>query len=264
MELISKVSKGSKMDQIYIPKKRAGLPIGDYVLITPVKKAGEINLFYHNVKTLESIKIMLIKEIFNAINEKIECSNIILTGSFLENGFKFNDIDLLIINNEKISGKKLKSLSKELSEKFNIKFQALSLDLKTLREGLSTDPLYEAMLSRYVSKERLILNAKRRINPKILDLHLIESETLIHNFDYADGIEKYSLIRNLIAISLFLDNKKVTGGSIDVLIKKIFDISSTALIKNNMLNKQEFLKRYKDFYKKTFDKLMGKLNDTKS
>ena len=38
MEIISRVSKGSKMDQIYIPKNRAGLTIGEYVVITPLSR----------------------------------------------------------------------------------------------------------------------------------------------------------------------------------------------------------------------------------
>jgi len=33
MELIAKISKGSKMDQVYIPKNRIGFSAGSYVMM---------------------------------------------------------------------------------------------------------------------------------------------------------------------------------------------------------------------------------------
>ena len=44
VELIGKVSKGSKMDQIYIPKNREAIPVGSYVVVKPLtteKQDGE-------------------------------------------------------------------------------------------------------------------------------------------------------------------------------------------------------------------------------
>jgi len=38
MVIISKISKGSKMDQIYLPKNRSNLNIGDYVIISPLNQ----------------------------------------------------------------------------------------------------------------------------------------------------------------------------------------------------------------------------------
>ena len=39
VELVSRVSKGSKMDQVYIPKNRADFAIGSYVVIKPLETA---------------------------------------------------------------------------------------------------------------------------------------------------------------------------------------------------------------------------------
>ena len=61
MELIGRISKGSKMDQIYLPKNRAGLSNGQYVLISPLeskfKKKQESRHFFYNVENIEPLKI---------------------------------------------------------------------------------------------------------------------------------------------------------------------------------------------------------------
>src|SRR3989344_5321367 len=99
MEIISRISKGSKMDQIYISKNRFGLNIGAYVTVKPLETPKENikNLYFRKANDLEPIKIEIIKKIFQMIDKhskKLE--NIIITGSFLEKGFKFRDIDVII------------------------------------------------------------------------------------------------------------------------------------------------------------------------
>src|SRR3989344_8502675 len=98
VELIGKVSKGSKMDQIYIPKKRESIPVGSYVvvkLLTTEKQKKKP--YFYNV-SIEPIKVEIIKNIIGVIDKNIDNENIIITGSFLEKGFQFNDIDVLIIS----------------------------------------------------------------------------------------------------------------------------------------------------------------------
>jgi hypothetical protein len=133
-----------------------------------------------------------------------------------------------------------------------------------LLAGLRTDPLYQAMLSRFVSKQRLIFKIKDMPDYKILDLHLIKSQSLIDNFDILTGKEKYSLTRNLIAIKLFLENKKVTNEMIDSEIMRLFKLKTINELKDNIINKLEFLRRFKEIYKKTFNKIMeGIKNESK-
>ena len=103
MELIGRISKGSKMDQVYIPKNRSGMNTGEYVLIMPLRKSIEgrkkspFKPYFYNLKSVEPIKLHIIEEIFSMIEKEANAENIIITGSFLEPGFKFNDIDILII-----------------------------------------------------------------------------------------------------------------------------------------------------------------------
>ncbi len=245
--LTGKISKGTLMDQIYIPKERPlGFELGTPVVIKPVVEEEEIKPVYYNIDKLESVKVMVIQKIFSELNF---ADNIIITGSFLEKGFQFNDIDVILIGDKKIDSNKIET---HLSKLFGLEFHIILLDYNALLKGLETDPLYQAMLSRYVAKKRLIFRFKNKINYKLLDLHLLKSKILMENFDYLTGNKKYDMTRNLIAIYLFLNNKKINNEAIDFNIKNLLKEESMN-IKQNLVDKTIFLKEYKNLYKKLFE-----------
>jgi hypothetical protein len=267
MELIGRISKGSKMDQIYIPKNRTGMNTGQYVLIMPLenktesteKKMFSFKPYFYNLKSLEPIKLRIIEEIFNLVGKEANAENIIITGSFLEQGFKFNDIDILIVNEEKAN---TENLREKIERTFGIKTHLILLDTKTLLAGLSTDPLYSLMLSKCISKKRIIIKVDRNLNYKLLDLHLLKSKNLIDNFDILGGSEKYYLTLNMVSILLFVYNKKLSKEIVNKEIEKLLDISIKEL-KENLIDKQDFIKKYKEVYTKTFNKIMESIKDEK-
>ena len=256
--MIAKISKGSNMDQVYIPKNRAGLPIGQYVLITSLEKsleerqdAGSFKPLFYNVQDLEPLKLEIIRGIFNILG-KISPKNIIVTGSFLEPGFKFNDIDILVVKDEKID---IQHLSAKIENSFRIKSHILCLSNKTLASGLSTDPLYSLMLSRCVSKNRIIFNVRRTIDYKLLDFQLLKSKALIGNFDILNGEEKYYLLLNMFSILLFIKNKRLSRKLINKHIEAVFNIKIKE-INGNVIEKAKFIKKYAKIYNKTFNLIM--------
>src|SRR3989344_7711032 len=105
MELVGKVSKGTKMDQIYIPKNRHGLNDGEYVLIKAVQQKEEAKKpYFYNVRELEPLKLKVIDDVFLLVDRNISgYDNIIITGSFLDKGFNFNDLDIIIITDKEIN-----------------------------------------------------------------------------------------------------------------------------------------------------------------
>ncbi len=257
MEIIGRISKGSKMDQVYIPKNREGFHSGQYVLITPLegKKGGKISRrkpIFYNVKDIEPIKLRIIEEIFNLVDGEIESENVIITGSFLEHGFRFNDIDILIISEEKVNRD---SLKEKIEKEIGIKTHLLFLTREELIHGLSYEPIYNIMLSKCVSSHRIIFNVKRKINYKTLDLGLLKSKTLIDNFDILNGSEKYYLTFNMVSIYLFVEGKRLSKEGVNKEIEKIFDIEVGEL-KNNMIDKKKFLVRFRGYYDKTFNLIM--------
>lgn len=255
MEIIGKISKGSKMDQIYISKNRVGFGIGNYVLIKPLeeKKRNEKPYFY-GINFIEPIKLNIISEIFSNLDKNIlNYENIIIAGSFLDKGFQFNDVDIILITQDKIDSNKI---NKKLEEEIGIKTHILVLNNDSFLAGLETDPLYPMLLSRCVAKKRFIYKKEQKINYKLLDLHLLKSKTLLGNFDVLTGSEKYNLTRNMVAIYLYLQAKKLTNELVDNEIKKSFGFKEINELKQNLINKDHFLKKYKLIYNKTFAKIL--------
>ncbi|MBI2661561.1 hypothetical protein HYX09_04850, partial [Candidatus Woesearchaeota archaeon] len=98
------------MDQIYISKNRNGFGIGSYVLLKPLEaQKPEDKPYFYNVKEIEPVKLELANDIFKIIDMEIEnYDNVIITGSILEKGFNFNDIDILLITNSKLDENRLR------------------------------------------------------------------------------------------------------------------------------------------------------------
>ncbi|MCX6741830.1 MAG: hypothetical protein NTX24_01480 [Candidatus Pacearchaeota archaeon] len=266
MEIVSRISRGSKMDQIYIPKNRAGLGIGDYVLIKlisleereQVKKQGGYrgkylrNPFLYGVSKIEPIKMEIINRVFGILS-KFQFENVIITGSILEMGFNFNDMDLILISEEQDHGEK-RIIENQIMNSVGIKSHIILLSKKTLISGLETDPIYESMISRCISRERIVFNYKRLILPKFLDLQLLKSKALIKNYQEYNGREKEYLVKNLVSISLFLEGKKVKQDEIEKKIKVELKTHPKE-IRENILGK-EFERNYEKLYKETFDKIL--------
>ena len=163
--LVGKISKGTLMDQVYIPKDRPlGFEIGMPVVVKPLTEEEEIKPIFFNIEKLESVKVTIVQKIFSELNF---ADNVMITGSFLERGFQFNDVDIILIHNKKIDFRKIEQ---NLNKLYDLNCHVIALDYNTLLKGLETDPLYQAMLSRYISKKRLVFNYKNNIDYKILDL----------------------------------------------------------------------------------------------
>ena len=242
------------MDQIYIPKNRMGLASGSYVVVKALSVGRKIERpYFFNIKNIEALKLEIVKEVIKIIDENIEnYDNVLFVGSFLNKGFCFNDIDVVLVSDEKVE---IKELREGIEKTVGVRAHIIVLNSKDLIKGLSVDPLYLMMLSKYISKKRFIYNVKRGFNYKLLDLHLLKSKGLIDNFDILNGNEKYYLVRNMISILLFLGGGKVSNEIVDRKIEKLFEVKIKD-IKENMLEKRGFLKRYRGVYSDIFNKVM--------
>mgnify|MGYP001560200809 FL=1 len=67
-QLISKVSRGTRLDQIYIPKNRVGFPVGGYVLVKPLRSQQPfLKPHYYGLHGLEPIKVAVAQRIFSTM-----------------------------------------------------------------------------------------------------------------------------------------------------------------------------------------------------
>jgi len=243
------------MDQVYLPKIRPpGFGVGNFVEIVPTQRK-KINFYTHNLNYLEPIKTLIKDELFDYF-EAVD--NVILTGSFLEPGFNFSDVDVLLLTEGKVNP----SWKKYFQEKMGIAIHFTCLNRKSLIKGLKTDPLFQMMLSKYVIKKRELFKYQNEFNYKLLDLHLLKSKSLLTSFDLLTGKEKYKLVRNLVAINLFLKEKKLTKVLVDRHIEKTFGSGVVEQLKENLIEKS-FLKKFKKVYDQTFNDIMKK-NESKS
>lgn len=252
VSIISRISKGTAMDQIYLPKSRPiGFAAGDFVEIIPTNKKKS-DFYTYRVPSLGAIKSQIKDELFNYFSS---LDNVIITGSYLEEGFRFNDIDVVLIGIDK-PGPKWKTYFKD---KFGIEVHFICLSRESLLRGLKTDPLFQLMLSRYLARKREFFRFKNEFDYRHLDLHLHKSKTMIDNFDILAGKEKYELVRNMVAIKLFLQEAKLSTEAVDKEIKDLFGKDAVYQLKENLLEKKAFLKRYKIIYNQTFNQIMWEI-----
>lgn len=254
MEIIARVSRGTKMDQIYLPKNRSSaLGIGEYVTIAPALQKKQIAPYYYNAQKIEPIKAEIIQEILN----NTEAENIIIAGSFLEKGFNFDDIDIIVINGEG------KAIEKYAETAFGLKAHIINMKYDTLRAGLNTDPLFQMILGRFAAKERILLNINPIINYKLLDMHLLKSKLLPEQFEHLNGKEKYKLTRNMIAIKLFLEGKTATIEKVNKEIENLFGKNAASKLLENTMEKLPFTAKYKETYRKVFNAIMDGISNAK-
>src|SRR3989344_3242641 len=259
MEIIGRISKGSRMDQIYLPKNRNGLAVGSYVFVKPaIEPKPSSNPYLYNLQYIEPIKLEIVKRVIGIIDNYVENDNIIITGSFLNRGFNFGDLDVILVTENSINERYIEDT---LHKEIGIKAHLIKINGKALVMGLESDPLFEMMLSRCISKKRLIYNIKRKINYKLLDLHLLKSKTLIDSFDLLNGNEKYYLTRNMMAIDLFIKGKKIDINIVDKEISKVFNLGKIDDLKNNILNRNDFLTVYISFYNTLFKIILKGIKD---
>src|SRR3989344_4294017 len=166
MEMIAKISRGSRMDQIYLPKQRQpGLPPGTFVRITVLSAAKKPRPYFRNCDQLEPWKIAIIEQVFRLA----AAENVLITGSFIESGKDFEDVDVVVIGPED------KNLVQKLENEIGLPFHIVALSYRSLQEGIRTDPLFQAMLSKFVAKQPLppsVFAQARTYRYRQLDLHL--------------------------------------------------------------------------------------------
>ena len=240
------------MDQVYLPKSRPpGFAVGSFVELIPTLKE-KVPFYTHSLLHIEPIKIQIITEIFNYFEY---ADNVIITGSFLEKGFNFSDVDVIIVDNLKPD----KTWEEHFLEELGVKVHIICINRDSLVKGLSTDPLFQMMLSKYISKKRELFRIDYYFNYKLLDLHLHHSKTLVDGFDFLSGKEKYNLTRNLFAIKLFMDGGRVSLEQVDLAIEHAFGKGTVEKLKNNLIEKKSFLPRFKNIYTQTFKTIMAQV-----
>ena len=247
-KFMHKVSKGSRFNQIYIPREmEKTFEVGDIVKVELIKKKTEI--FVENVK-LSDFKEKLIREIFSFLSE-FNIKQIFFIGSFLSQKIDYRDIDILMISDEKIEAE----IYEKLSDKFNLKFHLITIPESRFKILSEICPLTRSMLYFYASNKGYNL-PKQRIDKNHIKFLLMMPEDLLKI--KANSRVFYDSIRRLITIEMFLNNKELSSEKINSELKsllgKLFEYSK----ENNEANK-EIIKKFRKIIKLKLNLIKKKL-----
>ena len=208
-----RVSKGSKFNQIYLPKEMENIiEVGDLVQVRLLEKKPKI--YYKNQKKLSVFKEYIVKNIFSIIEKNNEIEMAFIVGSFLEGNY--NDIDVVIITNNENLEKIIDSqLSKELDQKFHV----ISFNKEKLKTFIETDPLIRSMFNNYLSNKKINLDFNKKIDWNHLNFLLMMPEDLL-DLEVSSKIY-FNNLRRLITIERFLNDKQ---SSRNIILDEILNI----------------------------------------
>ncbi|MEK6885030.1 MAG: nucleotidyltransferase domain-containing protein [Nanoarchaeota archaeon] len=240
-QFIHKVSKGSRFNQIYIPKNVEGFEVGDTVEVRLLKKYT--SLYYsHNLKISE-FKEKLITNIFSFLSQFKEISQIFIFGSFLTTREDYNDIDILIITPKEI--KKIEErIYNDITNKFNLKFHIISISERQLNNLVHTCPMTRSMLYSFVSNKKFSLPSETRLDKNHIKFLLMMPEDLLDI--KINSKVYYDNIRRLITIERFLEKKDADPLRISSELERVLEKNILKLTKDNESINENILKKLKE------------------
>lgn len=230
VKFIKNVSKGSRFNQVYIPKDMENLiEVGDEVEVRLIKKG--VSLYYSkNLKKLSEFKESLIKGIFSFFNENFDIAAAFVVGSFLTEKVNYNDIDLVLIMNKKINNFE-EMIYDKLIEKFNLKFHLLTIEGKKFLDLLKICPLTRSMFSKFICNKPFSVEKEKLIDKKHIKFLLMMPYDLLDI--RLSSRSFFDSIRRLITIERFIKNKSLDMEDISIEIKNSMPEILYRKIKNN-------------------------------
>lgn len=222
------VSKGSRFNQIYVPKGMEGLiEVGDEVEVTLVRK--HISIHYSNgLMRLSEFKENLIKNIFSFLSQIDGVSLVFTVGSFLTEKISYNDIDIAVITSKEDN---FEDARNKLIEKFNLKLHIIVLEERTFRHLLKTCPLTKAMFSRFISNKPLSIPDERVLDKNHIKFLLMMPEDLLDI--RLNSRAFFDSLRRLITIQRFLENKSLDTALINSDLRRLIEYKLYNRLKNN-------------------------------
>ncbi|MFA5857406.1 MAG: hypothetical protein WC867_08650 [Candidatus Pacearchaeota archaeon] len=256
LKFIHRVSKGTRFNQIYIPKEMiTQFEAGDLVEVTLLEKSTSL---YSSPKLgkLSEFKINLIKEIFSELKKYKEIKQVFIIGSFLTQKHDFNDIDIIIISDKDIE----KEVYKTLMDKFELKFHILIISENNFKTLQKFCPIHRSMLYYFISDKKFSLPKDIELNKDHIRFLLMMPEDLL-NINLNSRVF-YDSIRRLLTIEKFLENISLDPLEINKEIKNLLgDSLATNLRQNGSIDK-EIIKKLREVIKSKLN-LINKLLDQK-
>lgn len=209
---VKTVSKGSRFNQIYVPKNMEGLiEVGDEVEVTLIKKHVELH-YSKGLRKLSHFKENLIKDIFSFVNDIANVGYVFIVGSFLAEKINYNDIDVVLIAS-KLDNKFEETIYNKVIERINLRFHILAIEEVRFWHLLEICPLTRAMFTNYVCNKPVKINDKKSVDKDHIKFLLMMPYDLLEIKISSRAF--YDSLRRLITIERFLKNKSLDMFSIN-------------------------------------------------
>jgi hypothetical protein len=207
MEFVHKVSKGSRYNQIYIPKDFEEFEAGDIVKVILLKKKNKI--YTSKNLDLKEFKREIIERIFKLFPTR----KVFVFGSFLFKEADYKDIDILLINGDEEKDCSL------LIEKMGLKFHVLAMKEQSFEKLIKICPLTRSMLSYFASNKEFKM-PQQEYDKKHLEFLLMMPQDIL-KIDVNNRIF-YDNLRRLVTIERFLEKKSLDSMLIEKELKSLF------------------------------------------
>lgn len=235
-----RISKGSRYNQIYVPAgSESQFEVGDLVEVRLLEKKSKL-YYSKSLHKVGEFKEKLISDVFAFLSSYSEVEQVLFFGSFLTKKTEYNDIDMMIVlerDDEKIE----KSISLDLTERFNVRFHLLTIPKNSLVDPLKVSPIARSMLHYFISNKKFAVPEEIRVDYNHIMLELMMPEDLLKDrFD--NGKVYYDSLRKLVCIEHFLKGKEIPPDKIDDELILLLDRWRVELLKENTYIEEKFLK----------------------
>lgn len=258
-KFVHKVSKGSRYNQIYIPKEKE-FEVGDIVEVRLIKRKSMLYYSEHLTK-LSKFKESLIKQIFSFLSKYKEVKQIFVFGSFLTKKIGYNDIDMLILVDKEKSTLE-KRINEDLTEEFNLRFHIILSEEDKNSESLKISPITRSMLYYFVSDKEFHVSKETKINENHIRSLLMMSEDLLR-VKMPLGRVYYDSLRKLVTIVAFLKNNEIAPDKIDSELSRTMVHEKLNLLKENHNIEPYLLKEVRKIIKDKLSIIYNLLKDGK-
>lgn len=231
-----RVSKGSRFNQIYIPREMNSVfEVGDIVEVKLIKKKHAV--FYSpNLGDIGDFKKKLINEIFSCLYDFKEANQIFIVGSFLTEKTDYRDIDILLVTRGKLEGIENK-IYLSLVRKIQLKFHIIAILEDNFLNLIKICPLTRSMLYSYASNKKFIIPKERVFDIKHLEFLLMMPQDLLNI--KTDSRVFYDNLRRLITIRRFIFGKSLDPReAVFEIRKKLGDFLYNQLKNNELVNEK--------------------------
>ena len=258
-KFLHKVSKGSRFNQIYIPKeKEKEFEVGDTVEVRLIKKDSKLNYSEHLSK-LSEFKENLIKQIFSFLSKYKEIKQVFIFGSFLTKKLDYKDIDILVLV-DKESKVFDERMYEAITDKFNLNIHIISGQVDKMNETLRICPLSRGMLYHNISNKKFSLPKETSINENHLKYLLMMPQDLLR-VRFPLGRVYYDSLRKIITIEYFLNNDEIAPDKIDLKLINLISHEKLMILKENHNVESYLLKEVRKIIKDKLSIIYGLLKN---